>query len=214
MEPEFLWDWNKKHNYQFPPPIDAICEIWKGSASWLQRRRRLKMLKDGWQMPAYTISSPTRLRLRWANKKGKKCIWSLLFSCLSANQFFWYWPAKFSMFTERLFSPSDGLHYRYTIAIRGYTKDWTVTGPQAQLRSGLIGPPSSFAGLNYYLFFFCVKHKNSVGLEDLLQQKSTGLAKNHWWRTNGLVVQKTLSNETKIRKGTITKCRKLSITLK
>ena len=79
-----------------------------------------------------------------------------------------------------------------------------MTGPQVQLRSGLFvcvevlrpsqqlmscrvgqlpiktvpgqaGPPSSFAGLNYYLF--CVKHKNSVGLEAQLQQKSTGLAK-------------------------------------
>ena len=30
---EFLSDWNKKHNYSFPPPIDAICEIWKESAS-------------------------------------------------------------------------------------------------------------------------------------------------------------------------------------
>ena len=29
------------------------------------------------------------------------------------------------------------LHYRYTIAIRGYAKDWTVTSPQIQLRSGL-----------------------------------------------------------------------------
>ena len=30
-----------------PPPIDAICEIWKESASQLQRRSRLKMLTDG-----------------------------------------------------------------------------------------------------------------------------------------------------------------------
>ena len=28
---------------------------------------------------------------------------------------------------------------------RGCAKDWTVTGPQDQLRSGLTGPPSSFA---------------------------------------------------------------------
>ena len=39
------------------------------------------------------------------------------------------------------------------------------------------------------------------------------------WRTNGLMVKKKKkkknpSNETKILKGTITKCRKLSITLK
>ena len=32
---------------------------------------------------------------------------------------------------------SDGLHFRYTIAIRGCAKDWTVTDPQVQLRSGL-----------------------------------------------------------------------------
>ena len=31
----------KKHNYLFPPSIDAICEIWKEWASWLQRRNRL-----------------------------------------------------------------------------------------------------------------------------------------------------------------------------
>ena len=30
-----------------PPHIDAICEIWKESASRLQRRSRLKMLMDG-----------------------------------------------------------------------------------------------------------------------------------------------------------------------
>ena len=24
---EFLSDWNKKHNFSFPLPIDAICEI-------------------------------------------------------------------------------------------------------------------------------------------------------------------------------------------
>ena len=114
------------------------------------------------------------------NKK-KRRIWSLPFSCLFGYQFFWYWPAKLNMFTERLFSPSGGLHYRYTIAIRGYAKDWTVVGPQVQLRSGLFvcvevlrpsqqlrscrvgqlpintvpgqaGPPSSFASQNYYLF--------------------------------------------------------------
>ena len=40
----------QKHNYSFPPPIDAICEIRKESASrlQLQRRSRLKMLTDGW----------------------------------------------------------------------------------------------------------------------------------------------------------------------
>ena len=44
-----------------------------------------------------------------------------------------------------------------------------MTGQQDQLRSSLIGPPSCFAGLIYYLFVFC--------LEDQPQQKSTGLAK-------------------------------------
>ena len=37
----------KKRNYSFPPPIDAICEIWKESASRLRRSSRLKMLTDG-----------------------------------------------------------------------------------------------------------------------------------------------------------------------
>ena len=50
-----------------PPSIDAICEIWKESASQLQRSCCLKMLMDGRtdgrQMPAYTISSPM---LSWA----------------------------------------------------------------------------------------------------------------------------------------------------
>ena len=45
-----------------PPPapsINAICEIWKQSASRLQRRCRLKKLTDGRQwMPTYTICSP------------------------------------------------------------------------------------------------------------------------------------------------------------
>ena len=34
----------KKQYYSFPLPIDAICEIWRELASWLQRRCRLKML--------------------------------------------------------------------------------------------------------------------------------------------------------------------------
>ena len=33
-------------NFLFPLPIDAICGIWKESASRLQRRCRLKMLTD------------------------------------------------------------------------------------------------------------------------------------------------------------------------
>ena len=35
-----------KQYYSFPLPIDAMCEIWPESASWLQRRCRLKMLTD------------------------------------------------------------------------------------------------------------------------------------------------------------------------
>ena len=63
----------KKHNYSFPPSIDAICGIWKESASMLQRRSRLKMMTmDGRRMPAYTISSPMSLRLRWANNRLNK----------------------------------------------------------------------------------------------------------------------------------------------
>ena len=43
--------------------IDALCVIWKESASQLQRRCRLKMLTDdgrtdGRRIPVYTISSP------------------------------------------------------------------------------------------------------------------------------------------------------------
>ena len=34
----------KKQYCSFTLPIDAICEIWLESASWLQRRCRLKML--------------------------------------------------------------------------------------------------------------------------------------------------------------------------
>ena len=35
---------SKKQYYWFPLPIDAIYEIWRESASWLQRRCCLKML--------------------------------------------------------------------------------------------------------------------------------------------------------------------------
>ena len=34
----------KNNIVRSPPPIDAICEIWQESVSWLQRRCRLKML--------------------------------------------------------------------------------------------------------------------------------------------------------------------------
>ena len=37
----------KKHKYSFPQFKDAICEIWKESASRLQGRSRLNMLMDG-----------------------------------------------------------------------------------------------------------------------------------------------------------------------
>ena len=37
----------KNRKYSFSLPIEAICEIWLESASWLQRRCRLKILKDG-----------------------------------------------------------------------------------------------------------------------------------------------------------------------
>ena len=47
----------KKHNFSFPLPVDAMCVIWKESASRLQGRCRLKM--DG-----RYISSPMSLRLR------------------------------------------------------------------------------------------------------------------------------------------------------
>ena len=36
----------KKHNFSFPLPKDAVCVIWKESASRFQRRCRLKMLTD------------------------------------------------------------------------------------------------------------------------------------------------------------------------
>ena len=63
-------DRNKIHTFSFPLPLDAICGIWKESASRLQRRCRLKILTDdgrtpvGRRMPVYTISSPMSLRLR------------------------------------------------------------------------------------------------------------------------------------------------------
>ena len=59
------------------------------------------------------------------------------------------------------------------VIYRDWATDWTATGPQDQLRSGSTGPLSSSAGPNYHPF---VTHKYSVGLEDQLQQKSTGLA--------------------------------------
>ena len=40
---------------------------------------------------------------------------------------------------------------------RNWAKDWTATCPQDQLRFGLISPPSSFAGLYYYLFAYAKK---------------------------------------------------------
>ena len=40
--------------------------MWLESASWLQRKCRLKMLTDGRRMRGYTLSSPMSLRLRWA----------------------------------------------------------------------------------------------------------------------------------------------------
>ena len=33
-------------NNSLPLPIDAICEIWQESVSWLQRRYRLKNVDD------------------------------------------------------------------------------------------------------------------------------------------------------------------------
>ena len=41
-----LSDRNKKHNFSFPLPKDAMCVIWKESGSRFQRRCRLKMLTD------------------------------------------------------------------------------------------------------------------------------------------------------------------------
>ena len=53
MQPIKFRDLDKIHMVgrgPFPLPIDAICEIWQQSASWLQRRFRLKMLTtDGRQ---------------------------------------------------------------------------------------------------------------------------------------------------------------------
>ena len=40
-----------KNNFSFPLPIDAICGIWKESASRLQRRCPLKMLTDNGRTP-------------------------------------------------------------------------------------------------------------------------------------------------------------------
>ena len=126
------------------------------------------------------------------------------------------------MFTEKLFSPFEGLHYRYTIAIRGYAKDWTVTGPQDQLRSGLIGPPSSFAGLNYYLFVLNIKIQ--LVWRTSFNRNQLVWLKNHWWRTNRLVVknnpeqwnQNSYRHHSKVSyiiHYTPIKCRKSTVTL-
>ena len=45
LQPEFLSNRNKKHNFMFPPSVDAMCVIWKESAIRLQRNR-LKIWTD------------------------------------------------------------------------------------------------------------------------------------------------------------------------
>ena len=72
---------------------------------------------------------------------------------------------------------------------RDWAKDWNATGPQDQLRSGLIGPPSSLGGVNKHLFMLHLKiwlvWRTSCNRNQLV------LLRNHWWRTNGSVVNKT-----------------------
>ena len=41
----------KKHKFLSPIPVDAMCVIWKKSASWLQMRCSLKMLTDAGRTP-------------------------------------------------------------------------------------------------------------------------------------------------------------------
>ena len=55
--------------------MDAICGIWKESASRLQRRCRLKMLTDGRRIPVYTISSLMSLRQGELKKREKVRGW-------------------------------------------------------------------------------------------------------------------------------------------
>ena len=85
----------KKQYYSFPLPIGSVREIWRESASWLQRRCRLKMLTDGRtdddgrRVPGYTISPPMSLQLRWAKKTAKSHFaWfcSLLQMCWAADK--------------------------------------------------------------------------------------------------------------------------------
>ena len=83
------------------PSIDAICGIWKESASRLQRRNRLKMFTtdDGRTDGSYTISSHLSLRLRWAknhllcNQKTNdlECWYAALGTRLLPSLFKW-WP--------------------------------------------------------------------------------------------------------------------------
>ena len=111
----------KKYNYSLPPHIDTICEVWKESASRLQRRSLLKMLTGGRTTDAclyYKFSMS--LWLRWAKKEEMHMIFTAFLFTQLIN--------SFGIDRHSLFSPSDGLHYRYTIAIRCYAKDWMVTG--------------------------------------------------------------------------------------
>ena len=52
----------KQQYYSFPLPTDAICKIWRESASYGFRGDvvwKCWRWTDGWEMPAYTISSPS-----------------------------------------------------------------------------------------------------------------------------------------------------------
>ena len=63
----------KQNTFIFVPP-DYRCYMWNlvRIGFMLKRRCHLKMLTNGQRMPAYTISSPMSLRLRWAKKKLTK----------------------------------------------------------------------------------------------------------------------------------------------
>ena len=79
MQPEFLYDWDKKKKKKktlFVPPAYR-CYKWNMARSDFMASEKMSFENvddddgqrtDGRRMPAYTISSPLSLRLRWAKK--------------------------------------------------------------------------------------------------------------------------------------------------
>ena len=52
-----MWPQDQLKQISFPHPMETLYEIWLKLAQWFLRRRRLKSVDDGRQMPTYPISS-------------------------------------------------------------------------------------------------------------------------------------------------------------